>query len=308
MSMTILPEQPQKTPKAAKAPKAPKEPKGPRQLPELTARREYIYVAIVLVLVVAGAFLFWPGGSSAKSTAPLSPPATQRAADAPPPSASAVNGKLPRVAPKTYMRNVLAIVRRQHGVHLSLTGKVNTIDVSATGDLGPHSGQMTESIAGQAMQVRMLDGVVYVDGSAALLHAFLKLPQSVADLGAGQWIAIHRGDEPYRHAHGGLSILSISREKTFGMHGPFRLSGPNTIGTAKTIGVSGTDGHGKNALPETVWVQAAAPHLPVQDTESGDNGTGVVSQVTTYSHWGDKVRITAPSGAVAYATLVAETR
>lgn len=315
--MTILPEQPPKASKAAKEPKAPKaakQPKalgeltGPRPGPELALRREHLYVAIVLVLVAAGAFLFWPGGKSAKTSAPIIPVANTPIPGAVAPGAASVKVNLPKVAPTTYMKNVLAIVRRQRGVHVSLSGKVNSIDITAAGDLGPHSGQMVESVADQAVQVRMVNGVLYVEGSATLLHAFLKVPEPVAELGAGQWIALHKGDKPYRHSHGGLSVVSISHEKNFGMHGPFKLDGPNTIGTTNTIGASGSDGHGRNAVPETVWVEAAAPHLPVQDAESGDNGTDLVSQVTTYSHWGETVRVIPPRGAVSYQTLLAATR
>jgi hypothetical protein len=294
MSMTILPDPSQQASKA---------PKEPRERPSLRLKREHVALGLVVVVLAAAGAFFWSHERGSSSSPAASPVAGTHRALGPDHHATPV-AHLPRMSGIAFAHRVVRAYGQERGVHIVSKTTVDAIPVEVSGDVGQHAGTQLLQIGDQVAQARLVRGVVYVDGSAAILQHLSNFPAAVAALGAGRWVAVDRGDRPYRSLVDGMTLHNLF-PATFGLLGKPRLVGPSVQNGVASVGIQGPERDGRHII-ETIWVRAHGAPLPVTEFASGTTPKHSVQQSATFSGWGELVHAVAPRGAVSYQSLVAE--
>jgi hypothetical protein len=264
--------------------------------PSVPRRRRRMLTILVLVVVVAlilagaGVAVFARGPSttvSAPGTTTTSPAARQ------------------------LLQSSLAAARRRNAFHYvavsSLSGSGGSTQ-RTVGDAGPSSGRQVITAGKQKFTVIVIGKACYIKGNAAALTANLGLPAASATAHAGQWISLAAGDAPYAAVYAAVTASSALTDNV-------------TVQPETVLPTSSVDGHrvetvsgaiapitigGTKVAPKgtaTLAVRAAAPHLPVRYTERGTEGHGTTRSTVTFSRWGTQVPVSAPAGAVTYASL-----
>jgi len=234
---------------------------------------------IPLVLTVATAWWSgspWLGGSESASAAPLA--------------------------------NVAVSPSAAHLVAASLAGALRAgscTNVSKVVAAGLTFGSTTQSGATVASQsvyfnaatgsVRLLAGVLYFKESASLLA----LQFGVNDAGdANKWISVPASNSHFHALATGL--LQASMLSQVAPVGPLTRSPLTTVNGVAVIIVRG----GANALlgltkgAETLILHAQAPYLPIELAAAGRSQGTPTTLTVTFSHWGLRVAVSAPAGAV----------
>ena len=267
-------------------------------LPEPSGRRPrrrvvtVVVIALVLALVLAGGGVaVFVGGSNTTVTNP---------------SKTAISP-----AARQLLQSALSAARRVNAFHYVATSSLSGsqgFSQKTIGDAGPSSGRQDITVAGQKFTVLVVGQACYLEGNAAALTANLGLSSASATAHAGQWISLAQSDAPYASVYAAVTAPSALADnitvKPQSQLPAGRVDGrrvqivsgaiaPITIGN-QTQAPKGT---------ATLAVRASSPHLPVRYTERGTQGRQTSRSTVTFGRWGEAVSITAPSGAVTYASL-----
>jgi len=265
--------------------------------PSPRARRRVLLTVVIAVvvgaLVAAITGLVVSGGSSTTT---------------PPPPSTATSP-----AARQLLQSALAAANELNSFHYvatSTSSGPNALTQRTVGVAGPDSGQQNITAGSQKFTVLVVGRACYLKGNAAALTNNLAVSAAVASAHAGQWISLAPTDGPYASVYAAVTARSaladnvtitpqhqLAPTKVDGRR-VVTISGPITKVTiaGQTIALKGT---------ATLAVRSAAPHLPVRFSESGsENGQQSVSTFT-FSRWGTKVNLTAPTGAVPFASLPA---
>jgi lipocalin len=245
--------------------------------------------ALALVLGIVGAAVF--SGSSTTAS---------------PPSTTPTSG-----AASQLLRSAVAAAGRVNAFHYVSTSTVSGPQggtQKTIGDAGADSGRQVITAGKQKFTVLVVGTACYFKGNAAALVANLGLPTSLASAHAGQWISLARTDAPYASVYAAVTASSA-------------ISDNVTIVPQEQLPTTKVDGRevqtitgaiapvriaGQTEAPKgtaSLAVRASAPHLPVRYTQQGTDDNARSETTVTFSRWGESVDITAPSGAVSYASL-----
>jgi hypothetical protein len=213
------------------------------------------------------------------------------------------------------LRTSVAAARSAGSFHYVATSKVTGsqgYSQKTVGDAGADSGRQDITVGTQKFTVLVVGTACYLEGNASALEANLGLSSTAASAHAGQWISLARTDAPYASVYAAvtapsaltdnITITPTSQLPTTRLDGRRVQTITGTIASIKiggqTIAPKGT---------ATLAVRTATPHLPVRYAERGTQGRQKSVSSVTFSRWGEAVTITAPSGAVPYASLGAGT-
>lgn len=247
--------------------------------------RRRLYGLLAVLLLVAGA----AGGAyelrhRATSTGTVAPPTAS--------SAQQVLGRS------------LAAARSRGSAHLTSTESAAGIDVSSTYDISTRQGRQTISGAAGNATVLATPGAAYVLADATFLQGNLGLSAPGATKAAGTWIEFRPADPGFRQIVSGVTLASALAEAT--PTGTLRLTGDQIIDGQRVVGISGglpRDSVAGASGRQVLYVEAAAPYLPVEldlaGTMDGQSGTSKV----TFSGWGESVPVSVPAGAVPASSL-----
>jgi hypothetical protein len=251
-----------------------------------------VVVLVVAALVLAGAGVAVFGGSSTKVTPPTAPSATAPAA-------------------RQLLRAALAAATRADSFHYVATSTVSGPDgysQRTVGDAGPDSGRQVITIGSQRFTVLVVGTACYVSGNAPALTAQLGLSSSEAAAHAGQWISLATTDPPYASVYAAVTA-------------PSALADNITVAPKDQLPRTRVDGRrvetitgaitpieidGQKVAPKgtaTLAVRVRAPHLPVRYTQKATVDKQPSVSAVAFNRWGETVAVTAPTGAVAYASL-----
>jgi hypothetical protein len=154
-----------------------------------------------------------------------------------------------------------------------------------TGAISAPTALESLNVTGQApFQVMLVGQVIYVRAGAPVLQGSLGLPAAASTANAGKWISVQSGDSAFETLAGGLTLSS-----ELNTYIP-----ASQLHEGKVITVSGT-----RAIPIS-----GRPSTSVLGT--GKKGSAVLREVAGFSNWGNKVTLTAPTGAVPFSSLVAQ--
>jgi hypothetical protein len=183
-------------------------------------------------------------------------------------------------------------------------GQTQTTD----GDAGSSSGKQVITIGSDTFTVLVIGTACYFQGDARQMVAQLGIPVSIATAHAGQWISLSPGDLPYPSVYVAVTTGSALRaniafaprleagtSRRAGYRG-LRITGPmtNEVVNGQTHRARGS---------ASLYLTTSLPHLPVQYTQNGKIDKIPSTLVMTFSKWGEVVDVSAPKGAVSYASL-----
>jgi len=273
---------------------------GPSRRPKRRLMTALI-VLIVLALVAAGAGVAVFSGSSPSTTTPSS---TSNTAISP--------------AARQLLQSSLAAAARVNSFHYIATSTLTGPQKSSqrtVGDAGPDSGRQIITEGTQKFEVLVVGTACFFKGNAVALTDNLGLSSSQAATEAGQWISLATTDAPYATVYAAVTAPSALADNITVV--PQTLAATTALDGRRVQTVTGAIAKvkiaGATVAPKgtaSLAVRATAPHLPVryrerstQVSSGSSHRLGVSISTVTFSRWGESVSITAPTAAVAYATL-----
>jgi lipocalin len=224
---------------------------------------------------------------------------------------SSVPGSSSSPAANQILRTALAAAKRVGTFHYVATSSVSApqgYTQKTLGEAGVDSGRQVITLGAQKFVVLVVGSACYLKGNAAALTANLGLPASIASAHVGQWISLARTDAPYSSVYAAVTASSALADNVTITP---RDQLPDTRIDGRSVrvitgAIAPLPGAGKSQTPKgtaTLAVRSGVSHLPVRYTERGSFGKQKSVSTVTFTGWGDAVNITAPSGAVSYASL-----
>jgi hypothetical protein len=225
---------------------------------------------------------------------------------APPPPSTPVSP-----AARQLLQSALAAAHQVNSFHYVATSSStgpNGATQRTVGVAGPDSGQQDITSGSQKFTVLVVGTACFLKGNAAALTANLGVSATVASAHAGQWISLAPTDAPYASVYAAVTARSALADNVTIV--PEHQLAPSKIAGRRVVTISGsitkvTIAGQTIALKgtATLAVRSAAPHLPVRFRESGTEAGQRSVSTFTFSRWGAPVNLTAPTGAVPFASL-----
>ena len=235
-----------------------------------------------------------PASSGPVSSAPAgSSPAANTSAAASP---AASPGSAAAVVAKS-----LAALKAGRTVHITIRTVLSNGSITYSDDATADSGRQYITLStGGKVTVLYVGGVGYVEGNAQGLAGFMAVPLSQAQSLAGQWIAVHPGQElgesSYADIVAGITLSSVASE--IALNAPLSLTAPASVAGQRAIGVQGR-APASQQLPASTRVTldvAAAGSRPLRETVVASGG---LTSTTTFSDWGESVQLSPPQHPIA---------
>lgn len=202
------------------------------------------------------------------------------------------------------MARVLAAARAAGSVHIVARAKAGPSTAVYSQDCAANAGrQVVTADHGGLATVLDINGVGYVRGNATALTGFLGAPAKLARRAAGQWISFRPGDDGYQHVVSGVTLTEVLAQIT--LIGVSRTGAVRTVAGHQVIGLRGQvpTGFGIPAgIQGTLYVSATGPPLPVGFQASAGGGAG--GENISFSRWGERIRISAPTRSVRVSALI----
>ena len=261
---------------------------------------------LALVALLAGCSGAAPApatsGSGSASSAPARPsPAASASPAASPAAASpAATAASPGSAAAVAAAS-LAALKAGRAVHVTISTVLPNGTITYSDDATPDGGRQYITLStGGAVTVLYVGGVGYVEGNAQGLVGFMQVPLSQAQSLAGEWIAVHPGEElgtnTYADIVAGITLSSVASE--IALAAPLTLTAPATVAGQRAIGVRGGV-PASDQLPASTRATldvAAAGSRPLRETVVASDG---YTSTTTFSDWGESVPLSPPQHPVA---------
>ena len=174
------------------------------------------------------------------------------------------------------------------------------------GDTGTRAAQQTLSGAGAALDVRLVNEVVYIRAGSATLESVLGLSAAMASAEVGKWLSVTKGENGYSEI---IHTLTPGAELDHYLpQVPLTLLAATTLHGVPVLPVTGaassSAASGALDAKATLYVSTRSPYLPVGGSLTGTDVHGrQQSEVVAFTHWGRQARPSVPSGAVAVASL-----
>jgi hypothetical protein len=167
----------------------------------------------------------------------------------------------------------------------------------------PTAGETLHST--EPLQINLINGLIYVYGSAGAIEAALQITVSQATPYADKWIVVHPSDAPFQLLAQDLTLAATIDDFTPGQRG-LSMGKVQTVGHQKVIPVVGppSDLPSGTSGSAALLVSTKAPHLPLGGTLILANKTGRLSEIAVFKAWGARVQLTAPTGTTAFSTVL----
>jgi hypothetical protein len=186
-------------------------------------------------------------------------------------------------------------------VHYASTGTSGGVTILTSGDAGPASG-VQQVLVGKAgitddATLIVIGGITYMKGNARALTDLTGLSPAQAQANVGKWVQFSTANQAFAQIVAGVRSQDVAQE--------LALTGPYTFGPTKTINGIRVDAiRGKQRLGSqkpvraVLYVRAKGSHVPVEEDSLNAQGQPNGVEHTTYSHWGEPVRPSAPSASI----------
>jgi len=199
------------------------------------------------------------------------------------------------------VRSTRAAILSEKGVRLSsssidlLTHKVSE---TAIFDAGQNSSEQSYQTPTARLEIRVNTNGAYFSGNKVGLTSLLSVPANDVNKIGTKWVAITSKESQYKDfSSSDLATVpsdvlpSVSSEKTA------RLSTTSGRGKLDVLSWSITSNKEKEAF--RLEIATGGRLLPVEETQTAGN----VRQVTTFSHWGERVVVKTPTNTISFASL-----
>ncbi|MFY9781959.1 MAG: hypothetical protein WAK12_00300 [Acidimicrobiales bacterium] len=195
---------------------------------------------------------------------------------------------------KEILAGALAAAQKESGCKYTTTFSLDGYPYTLVADAGSVSGEQLISARGATIDLREVDGGVYVYANAQ----GVKLQYGVTDsTWANRWILVTSHDKAFTAFSAGVLLRSVLEEVP-----PATIKGSaksQTVGGQKVVAITGKPNKmiGLSAGKETLYLSATAPYLPVKLVVTDKPPSEVRKLTFTFSHWGESFVIAKPSGA-----------
>jgi hypothetical protein len=175
-----------------------------------------------------------------------------------------------------------------------------------TYDVGANEGKQTISDGNEgSATLLVLPGMAYLKADASFLQNQLGTSIASASQYAQHWISFQPSYANWTELVAGDTFASALTDAT--PVGKLSLTAVRTVDGQNVVGVSGDVA--ADLLPtgargsEVLYVSIVAPYLPVELVTSGTFQGQSVSSTLTFSDWGERISVAAPSGATPSSAL-----
>jgi hypothetical protein len=157
-----------------------------------------------------------------------------------------------------------------------------------------------------ALDVRLVDHVVYLRAGSEVLESVLGLLAPEASAEAGKWLSVPSGAKGYQEI---VETLTPAAELDhFIPQSPLALGATTTLHGTAVVAVTGpapaADSTDVVRARATLYVSTTAPYLPVGGTLTGTDVHGrTQTEVVVFTLWGVQARPPVPAGAVPVSSL-----
>jgi hypothetical protein len=214
-------------------------------------------------------------------------------------SSSTGNPKAAALITKTQ-----AAATQAGSVHIVDITKIGSKSETLTGDISSTAAQEVLVVGGQVvLQVRLVSNVIYVETtSASVLQSSLGLTSAQATANVGKWISLASTDTPSASISQSLTI-SAALTVYYPKSSAAQLLSEQTVAGVKVQPIQSTTTPAKGTTETVTLYVNASNNLPVAADLSAKNSSTSETKKATFTQWGAPVTVTAPTGAVAYASL-----
>jgi hypothetical protein len=148
---------------------------------------------------------------------------------------------------------------------------------------------------GFSLTSEVVPGDVYVQANAEVLTSTLGLPVQDASLLSGWWLSLETADTASSRVFPSVTLGSLLEQLR--LTGPFSSGGAVVLRGRKVVAVSGrtTPPGGTGPQTATLYISATSDPLPVELITNESNGGRLRA---TFSDWGQRASISAPTDAV----------
>lgn len=191
--------------------------------------------------------------------------------------------------------------------HYVSTSKAGGQTQTTVGYAGPDDGTQVITAGNQRFTVVVVGTACYFKGNAVAMEQELDVSDSVANAHAQQWVSLTQTDLPYASVYAAVTASSALTDNI--AFKAQRQVGDATVDGQAVEGVQGPPatqpnlGVTKVTGTVTMYVRSATPHLPVSYRDIGTSDGQSLSFSITFNNWGKRVAVSAPAGAVTYASL-----
>jgi len=196
------------------------------------------------------------------------------------------------------LRSALSAGTRLGAVHYVLQTTKGAAQLTVTGDASASEGAQYIVSGTDQTILQLIGNTLYVRGNTGGLQDTVGMSAASASQFDGKWMAAHVGDPLFLQLAPELVLKSVMAHLT--PAGTLAESTPGLVNGHEVIGVRGNAPLVAQAGSATLWVTTAPPTVPIgTSTQTTDKGTAV-TQVGTFSRWGEHVDLKAPSGSVPF--------
>ncbi len=200
-----------------------------------------------------------------------------------------------------------AAAKKTGSAHYVLSAVEGASSQTITGDASETEGQQTVAQGSQNIQVIYVGGIAYVRGDSGGLTSAMGLSATVATTYANKWIAVHSTDSLFKSIVSAVTLAGTLAQ--LNPTGKLTLTDPTTVAGRAAVGVKG----GLPGTPQsgvtgttTLYVAASQPTVPLKFSGTAQEGSQKVKDTGTFTDWGKALKLTAPTGAVAFSSLPAK--
>ena len=243
-----------------------------------------VAVVVVGLLVGGGVVLFTGPGTTTSASTPAGP------------------------AAKRLVTSSLAAARRAGSFSYVSRSTAKGYSQLTVGDAGPTSGRQQITVNAHTFTVLVIGSACYFQGDAVSVTQQLSVPAAQASAYAGRWISLAPSDAPYPQVYAAVTAASAIADNV--AFRPQRETGISRLAGRRVVGVTGAMTNitvaGQTQVSKgtaTLEVAATKSHLPARYTENGTVDGAHTVFTMTFSHWGRAIAVTAPTGALSYASI-----
>ncbi|HEY8673998.1 MAG TPA: hypothetical protein VIM76_09615 [Candidatus Dormibacteraeota bacterium] len=281
-------------------PQPPSWPSAPQVPPPRRTARALTLVAAIIATVLIGAV----GGVAVAFATRDHQPSPAPGSNLPPGSTSPTSPSTSQ-ASALYQRALITTRGSNGFAYVSVsTGPQSETIAGVAGQLGGRQVIIFESSYGvEHFTLLLVGATVYFQGNMPAVEDQLGVAAAHAAKLAGKWVSVVSGNGPYSVLQPGITVADQAQEMPLV---PSRLASLTTTGAPATrILGSFRDRAGNLHIAHLDLVTASAIPLSYVASFAGGGTTGTTT--TTYSQWGTAPSVSAPSGAVAWSTLLTST-
>jgi hypothetical protein len=212
-------------------------------------------------------------------------------------SVNALQGK----NPDAVLSAALAAADKLGEVHYVLQTSTATRKETITGDAARNEGAQYVVNGSDQTVIQLVGTSAFVHGNVGGLQNTIGLSSTLASRYAGAWISFQPTDSLYQSVVQAVTLKNVLAHLT--PTGSLIESSEGTVAGHTVVGVRGTLPNSNKIGTATVWVATAPPTVPIGIDAEITTGGQTVTEVGTFTRWGEKFLFQAPSGAVAFSTL-----